>query len=584
MGIKEFFRRYGFFYIPGFLFLILNSFIQSKIPVALGDAIDILSEDVPIKSALLEKAGLIALLGVSVFAARFLWRLFIIGNARRMEVFLREKLYIKLQELPLSFFSGINSGDLMAYAINDVGAVRMTFGPVLAMGINSIAVALLSIFGMIGEVELTMTLLALAPVPLAIISTAVLGSLVQKRSLKVQKMFSGLSGFVNESISGIKIIKSFGREDAREERFDNISSEMKNANVALTDVSAMINPLVNAAFGLSYAISLILGGNAVIDGKIGAGTLVTFLGYLVLVQHPVVSLGNIINRIQRGLASYKRLNEIFKTPSVPESERIIKKELECSFSPSLRADNLSFRYHDADEASPDALSGISFEIPAGGTLGIAGPTGGGKTTLLNVISKLYSAERGHLFVGGTDICDFPAVQLRKYLGYVPQDGFLFSASIEDNIALGTEIDRQRVEDAAKSACIYKEIEAFKDGFNTEVGERGTHLSGGQKQRVSLARALYRSPRLLLLDDTLSAVDNITERELIKNLGLDKKREPSDTTVIIVSHRLSVLEHCDEIIFLDGGRITARGTHEELMKLGGAYAEAYMAQKEESDSE
>ena len=526
------------------------------------------------------QAGVIALIGVSVFASRFIWRLFIIGNARRMEVFLREKLYIKLQELPLSFFRNRTSGDLMAYAINDVGAVRMTFGPVLAMSINAIVVALLSIFGMIAEVDVKMTLLALAPVPFAIASTWLLGMKVRDRSLRVQKLFSGLSGFVNESISGIKVIKSFARESERESRFDCVSADMRDANVALSDVSAMINPCVTVAFGLSYAIALIFGGNAVIDGTIGAGTLVTFLGYLVLVQQPVVTLGNVINRIQRGLASYKRLNEIFTEPSVPKKERTFKKSIDETFAPSVRAKGLGFRYKDAEESQPDSLADVSFSIKAGGTLGITGPTGSGKTTLLTVLAKLQNVPCDTLYISGTDICDFPAAQLRSYMGYVPQDGFLFSATIAENIALGGEIDMERVRECARIACICDEIDAFPNGFDTEVGERGTHLSGGQKQRVALARALYRRPRLLLLDDTLSAVDNITEQRLIENLGLARERVGSDTTIIIVSHRLSALEHCDEILHIDGGGVTERGTHSELLAQDGAYAETWHKQVEE----
>lgn len=591
MPVMEFLRKYGWAYLPGFLFLAINSFLQSKIPRALGDAIDLLSEPSPVREAVMRQAGVIAAIGAAAFLARVIWRLFIIVNARKMEVFLREKLYLKLQELPVTFFRHQTSGDLMAYAINDVGAVRMTFGPVLAMGINSITVAVLSVIGMISEVELKMTLLALAPVPLALAATFILGSKIQKCSLRVQKLFSGLSGFVNESISGVKVIKSFAREKEREDKFNALSDDMRDANVALSDVSALMNPCVTLSFGLSYALALILGGNAVVDGTIGAGTLVTFLGYLTLVQQPVVQLGQIINRVQRGLASYKRLDAIFGEPSVPESERRTDPSLAESFAPSVRAEGLGFRYPDANETQADTLADICFNVKAGGTLGITGTTGCGKTTLVSMIAKLHTAERGTLLVGGTDICDLPAVQLRSYIGYVPQDGFLFSATVAENIALGGDIDMGRVRECARLACILDEIDAFSKGFDTEVGERGTHLSGGQKQRVALARALYRSPKLLLLDDTLSAVDNLTEQRLCENLGLAGDRRTvsplidlADTTIIIVSHRLSALEHCDEIIHMEDGRITERGTHTELLALGGAYAETYKKQAEEGNGD
>ena len=581
MVILEFLKKYGWLYLPGMFFMLLNSYVQTRAPEALGDAIDILSEPSPVWEVLLRQAGIIAFIGIATFVLRFIWRLFIIGNARRMECFLREKLYLKLQTLPVSFFRHQTSGDLMAYAINDVGAVRMTFGPVLAMGINSIVTAALSIFGMIAEVELTMTLLALAPVPLAILATSMLGTAVQKKSLRVQKLFSGLSGFVGESISGVKVIKSFAREEIRERQFNDISTEMRDANVDLAYTSSLINPAVSVAFGLSYAIALIAGGNAVIAGSLSGGDLVTFLGYLTLVQMPVIQLGNIINRIQRGLASYKRLNEIFKADAIPEKEREVSDKIIERFSPDVKADHLSFRYPDATPEQPDALTDVSFRVKAGGTLGITGPTGCGKSTLLHIIAKLQFVPDGMVSVGEWDVNEMPAATLRSMMGVVPQDGFLFSATIAENIALGKDIDMDRVRECARIACICDEIDAFPDGFDTEVGERGTHLSGGQKQRVSLARALYASPKLLLLDDTLSAVDNITERRLIENLGLAKERTGSDTTIIIVSHRLSALEHCDEIIHIEDGRVTERGTHAELLALNGAYAETWRKQCEEN---
>ncbi len=589
MVIVEFFKKYGWAYLPGLAFLALNAYTKNLAPGALGDAIDLLSVEAPEREAVISAAWRIALIGVAVLVTMVIWRLFIIGNARRMEIFLREKYYLKLQSLPVSFFQKHNSGDLMAYAINDVGAVRMTFGPVLAQSFNGIVVAALSIAGMVREVDIRMTLLALAPVPFAAAATIILGSQVQKRFGRVQKLFSRLSGFVNESISGIKVTKAFARESVRESDFGKLSDEMRDANVKLAEASSLINPSVTAAFGLSYAIALIIGGNAVIDGRMSAGGLVTFLGYLTLVQHPIVMLGNIINRVQRGLASWKRLSEIFREPSIPAAEEVVDRVLLNNLTTSISAKNITYRYENAPE---DALSELSFDVKAGGSLGICGTTGGGKTTLIALLSKLRSPDSGELTVGGRELSKIPAATLRSLIGYVPQDGFLFSATIAENIALGApfdektgkpEIDMERVRECARIACIADEIDAFPDGYETEVGERGTHLSGGQKQRVSLARALYMRPKILLLDDTLSAVDNITERRMIENLGLSHGGD-SETTLVIVSHRLSALVHCDEIIRLEDGRVAERGTHDELLAAGGVYAETFIKQSEESEED
>lgn len=592
MVIREYLRKFGWLYLPGLLFLAINSYVQSLAPGALGGAIDLLSDGAS-KPELLRQAGVIALIGVGAFAAKFVWRLLIIGNARKLETFLREKLYLKLLSLPLDFFSHTTSGDLMAYAISDVGAVRLTFGPVLAQSFNGFVVAALSILGMVREVDWRMTLLALAPVPFAAAATMLLGSQVQKRSSQAQKLFANLSGFVNESISGIKVTKAFAREGVREQQFAEISDEMRDANVKLTESSSLIIPAVTVSFGLSYAAALIIGGNAVISGKMGAGTLVTFLGYLLLVQQPTVQLGNIINRLQRGLASWKRLSAIFNEPSIPRVEDTLDRRMIAEFKPSVRVQNMSCRRENADH---DTLTDISFDLKPGKTLGISGSTGSGKTTLLALLMKLIPVDDGQIFVSGRDINEIPAATLRSQIGYVPQDGFLFSSTIAENIAFSAplidendskcyeqKIDFERVKECAKIACIADEIEKFPYGFSTEVGERGTHLSGGQKQRVSLARALYSKPKLLILDDTLSAVDNITEHRLIENLGLSEKWQNSETSIIIVSHRLSALVHCDEIIHLEGGRIVERGTHDELLKLGGYYASTYEKQQNEEEN-
>ena len=455
MVIKKFLKRYGWLYIPGILFLAINSRIQTLSPTALGDAIDMLEQPSPDAGMVWRQAGLIVLIALGVFATRFIWRMLIIRNARSLECFLREELFVKLQSMPISFFSKQRSGDLLAYAINDVGAVRMTFGPALAQGLNGIITGGLSIWSMITEVNGRLTFLALIPIPIAVVSIIIIGNLVQKRFRRVQELFSNLSGFVNESIMGVRVVKTFAREKEWQHEFERTSEEMMRANVKLTDTSAWLNPITVITFGLSYAVSLVYGGQLVMNGTIALGELVAFLGYLLLIQNPVVALGRIINMLHRGLASYKRLNAIFNEPSVPEEEQGDYEEEICG---SIEAKNLSFTYPDAEKP---ALEGITFKLPAGGTLGITGKTGSGKSTLVGLLLKFFEAPRGTLFIDGKDICDIPAKAIRQAAGYVPQDGFLFSTTIEKDIAFYTpDANLTEVQKAADLANINSEIEEF----------------------------------------------------------------------------------------------------------------------------
>ncbi len=578
--ISKFLKRNFIFYILGFAFLGLNATINTQVPQALGKAISLLEAESPDKTAVLNQALIIALIGIAAFTTRFIWRTFIIGTARRLDCWLRERLYVKFQHLPISFYANKSSGDLMAYAINDINAVRLTFGPALAMSFNGIVTATISIVTMILEVDPILTLLALLPVPFTIIYTTVSGRIVRRKFSAVQSLFAKLSGFVNESISGIRIIKSFATEEARKDEFSQISSDMRDANISLVYTSSMVNPVIKATFGLSYALALIFGGKAVVDGNLDTGTLVTFLGLLLLVQNPVVQLGDIINRVQRGLASYKRLKNIDDEKSIPEEEFLETDEPSAIEGKDIVIKDLTFTYPDAESPSLDK---ISLKIKSGSTIGIAGATGSGKTTLIAAIAKLLPVENGSVLFGNEDINDIRASTLRKDIGYVPQDGFLFSATIAQNIAFCDDSpNEEKIKTASELACMVIEESKFPDGYETEVGERGTHLSGGQKQRISLARALYRTPTLLLLDDTLSAVDTVTEQTMLKNiknlpnteLYKDKKYRP---TTVIISHKLSAIEDCDEIFYLDNGKIAENGTHTQLMEKNGLYAEMYRLQ-------
>ncbi len=567
----SFLKKYGWLYVVGIVILVIHSRIKTLIPSELGNAIDLLNDRAP-RSDIYHCALLIVLLAVLVFITQFFWRICIIGNSRRLDIELRKDYFAKLQSLPVSFFSKQRSGDLIAYAINDISAVRMMFGPVFAMSINGIVTATLSIFSMTGDIDPHMTLFALLPVPVAILALVVLGQMVQKRSRKAQDLFSKISGFVNESIMGIKVVKSFAKEENWTADYKEISDEMKQANIRLNNAGSLIGPAVSVTFAVSFTISLIYGGNLVLNGEMSVGDLVAFQSYLTLVQTPVIQLGRIINMVQRGIASYKRLNVIFKEPSIDTKEfadynQPIKGDISCR--------HLNFCYPGSEKP---ALCDVSFDLHAGQTLGIAGTTGSGKTTLCSLLLKFYHTPRGMLFIDGVDINDIPAKAVREAVGYVAQDGFLFSSSVEDNIRFYADMLNGRTQKAAALSNIDTEIQQFEQKYETRVGERGTRLSGGQKQRISLARALYKDPQILILDDTLSAVDNITETVITGHLdGVLKNK-----TAIVISHRLSALQHSDLILYMQDGKVIEAGTHEQLMRKNGMYANTYRMQQERQD--
>ncbi len=572
----NFFRRYAWVYIPGFIFLLLYSKISAAVPEALGAAIDVVESGAADMNAVLYAAGKVALLGILVFATQFMWRVCIMSNARRLECAMRESYFSKLQSLPVSYFQKQRTGDLIAYAINDINAVRMTLGPVLAMSVRGIATALFSIFAMSNDIDGRMTLFVLLPLPVACGAVILLGSKIRTRFTKVQAMFARISGFVNESIMGAKIIKSFAREDEWNEDYGKLSDEMRDANISLVKVTSLLGPAVTVSFGISYAVSLIYGGGLVLDGAMSIGDLVAYQFYLELVRRPIVMLSRIINLIVRGTASYKRLRAVFDEPSVDEGEI---EGVTAEIKEGISVRDLTFTY---EGASSPALDGVSFELPAGSSIGITGQTGCGKTTLAALLLKLYEAPENSIFVDGTDICHMPAYSMRKACGYVPQDGFLFSDSISGNIAFYTEgVTEKDIEEAAHAASIdASDTSVFPDGYATEVGERGTHLSGGQKQRISLARALIRKPQLLILDDTLSAVDSITEETIKSRL----RPLLEGRTSIIISQKLSAIADCDCILYMKDGKITERGTHGELVALGGDYAELWQKQSEQNGEE
>ena len=568
--LKPFFKKYGWRYIPGVIFLCICTWLNTRTPLVLGEAIERVAAGA--WGPFIREVGLMVLLAALVFVTKDLWRFFLIVTSREMEVWLRDELYRHLQLLPPRFYNDHRSGDLMAYAISDVNAVRMMCGMVVAQVLNAVSSILFSIHSMATSIHPTLTLLALLPVPVAVVVVVYLGNQVQSRFRHVQELFAAFSGHVQENVNGMRVIKAFAQERAQHEDFERESDEMRAASMRLYRVSTLIGPGIQLIFALSYVIGLSYGGHLVLTGEISLGDYVAFNTYLTLILQPIIMLGRVVDRLQRGIASYKRLDALFRYPEIPEFERLTEG---YDVQGEIRAEHLSFTYPDG---SAPALKDVSFRLPKGGTLGVVGPTGSGKSTLLNLIVKLQTPERGMLFIDGADVRDIPAAAIREASGYVPQDGFLFKGSLGDNVAFFSGATEAEQLEALRIAGLASDLSRLDDGLATDVGERGNHLSGGQRQRAALARALVRHPNILLLDDTLSAVDAHTEGEILSAL----KGELAGRTAIIVAHRLSAVENADEILYMENGSVAERGTHAQLVALNGKYAEMLRMQKREEE--
>lgn len=572
--ILDFFKKNKIKYIIGIIFMLLSSFIQTLFPKVLGAAIDVLKKNHFDTRIVKTKILYILLIGAGAFLCTYIWRNLVIGNGRKLECSLREKLFKHMQKLSPEFYNAKKTGDLIAYAINDISAVRMTFGPAAAMAINGIVVCISSIYLMSRAINWRLTLMSLLPIPLLVFFMLKIGKIVQKRFRHVQETFASISDRVQENIYGIRVIKAYVQEEDEVKNFEAISNEMMESNLSMVRVSSLLSPVIELCFSISFVLNLIIGGNMVLKNTITLGDFIAFNTYLTMIMGPIISIGRVINIFQRGMASLKRLNEIFNViPQITDGAAMIKTPVKGS----INIRNLDFKYPGAEVF---ALKDISIEIPKGHVLGVVGRTGSGKTTLVNLLLKLYNVQNGMIYLDGSDINDYALEVLRAGFGYVPQDNFLFSASIKDNIKFfRDDYSEEEIEKAAKVSCIYENIENFPDKFDTLLGERGVNLSGGQKQRISIARAVIMNPAVLILDDALSAVDTITESDILNNLKEIRK----DRTTIVIAHRISALSSADEIIVLDEGKICERGTQEELLRKGGLYYDIYKEQCKDTEN-
>lgn len=560
-------KKYRFALFAGFCFIVLTVYFSTKVPKVMGQAIDSLNENFD-RSALMTYVGLIILYSVIQGIFRFLMRNTMVGISRKIEYHIRNDYFSHLQSLEQSFYGTNRTGDLMSRATNDLNAVRMVLGPGIMYSINTTVLFGVALYYMI-SINPTLTLLAMLPFPLMAVLIKRFGAKVHYWFEKIQAQFSTISAHAQENLSGIRIIKSYVREKNEIKLFEKLNKEYVSLNQRLIKVWSMFYPVIQFVSSLGFAFILWYGGRSIINQTITLGEFVAFNTYLVMLIWPMISVGWIINIFQRGAASMMRMNKIFETKPAINDEFALPNITKLTGDIEIR--NLTFSY---SENQPPVLKNIKLRIPQGSTAAIIGPTGSGKSTLISLIPRIYDPPPGTVFIDGHDIRTIPLHTLRENISVVPQETFLFSESIKENIVYGVESHSEpKLYEAVTISQLRENIEAFPKQYDTMLGERGINLSGGQKQRTAISRAVIREPKILILDDALSSVDTKTEEEILRRL----KDVMKSRTSIIISHRISTIKDSDIIYVLDDGEIVAQGTHNELLALGGLYAGLYRKQ-------
>lgn len=569
-ALKDFFVEHKWKYIFGILWLLATNIGQLLVYSVIKGLGDDIQNSTLNMNGIYKYIAFSFLLYLIIGVGRYMWRVYIFGTSRKLEYHLRKQYYEHLLTLPQSFFNVNKIGDLIAHGTSDVQNVRSAIGQGTMMLVDSLSMLIIGTFMMIGATNLNLTLISMITFPVVAIFIAQFGKIIYARSKNVQEAFSDLSDITQESFSGIRVIKSFVQEEPNLESFKEVNRENYVKNIELTKISAFFRPFSKFVLTISYVILIIYGGQLVVNNEISLGDFAAANYLLGQLMWPTMALGMVINILQRGAASMDRLNEIFNSKSdIIEAENPVHLSAPKG---EIRFKDVSFRY---PGSVYDAVSNIDFTVNPKSTLGIIGRTGSGKTTLLKLLSRLMDVDEGSIEIDGVDIRDISSKDLRANISYAPQDNFLFSDTINYNIAfsLDREASQEEIENSAKIANVYKDIVDFPAGFKTIMGERGVTLSGGQKQRVSIARALIKDTPILLIDDSLSAVDTETEDIILENL----KNKENPSTNILISHRISTIKHSDEILFLDDGLIIERGTHEELLEMKGQYFELYTKQ-------
>jgi ATP-binding cassette subfamily B multidrug efflux pump len=566
-------RRYRWGYVWGTLSCIATNAVWVFFPQVLKRAIDLLGKGATKQMILVFAAELVAIAavkGVFLYAQRWI----LIGISRDIEFDLRNDLFRHLEKQDSGFYQKYRTGDVMARLTNDLNAVRMLLGPALMYSANTLFLTVGALFFVL-RISPWLTLVALAPMPIISILVQYFGVRIHDRFERIQASFSEISSQAQENYSGARLVRAFAREESQIGLFERLNQLYIARSLRLVQLMGMLWPTLEFVLGLSMVITLLAGGHLVLAHKITVGDFVAFNTYMVMLIWPIIAVGWVVNLFQRGTASVIRIDELMRTePAIDDRSADRSLPTEAPLRGEIEFRHLNFSYHETS-----VLQDVSLKIPAGSTLAIVGPTGSGKTTLVSLLSRIYDAPEGSLLIDGRPVREYPLAMLRHNIGMVPQETFLFSETIRENLTFGaTQATPEQMLDAAEAAHIRAEFEEFPNGFETLVGERGLTLSGGQKQRAAIARALLRRPAILILDDALASVDTYTEERILSGLG----QYTAASTTILISHRVSTVRNADQIAVLDHGRVVELGRHDELLALDGYYAGLFQKQQLEEE--